>query len=295
MSYILNALRKSEQERQAHQAETITDQVLMPPPQKTRKTAVLIAGLLAINLLAIPLIVWYLKKADETPAKPQTAMGQAQNSTVQKPLPIAVKPDENVNEVASVSDAEEKTVGEKMSEPAPARRIESTPIPVAAMPAAKTPSIEDLAKLKQVEDQKPAKLVPPEDNKKSHDRSGQLAQAHPAPALGQQAQRLRALQTGDSVEEEENVAPEINTDAEPHAGNQIPLLNDLPYAFRSSAPKMTINVFMYAERPEDRFVVLNMTKYRAGQMTKDSVLIKEIRPDSVVASYGGRIFRIERP
>jgi general secretion pathway protein B len=40
---------------------------------------------------------------------------------------------------------------------------------------------------------------------------------------------------------------------------------------------------------------MNMEKYKTGQTTKDAVEIKEIRSDSVVAGYGGRTFRIERP
>jgi general secretion pathway protein B len=38
-----------------------------------------------------------------------------------------------------------------------------------------------------------------------------------------------------------------------------------------------------------------MEKYRAGQLTKDSVELKEIRFDSLVANYQNHMFRIGRP
>ncbi|WP_084675312.1 MULTISPECIES: general secretion pathway protein GspB [Methylomicrobium] len=52
---------------------------------------------------------------------------------------------------------------------------------------------------------------------------------------------------------------------------------------------------MYADNPADRFVILNMTKLRSARPPKNAVEIREIRSDGVIASYGGRVFRIERP
>jgi len=297
MSYILNALRKSEQERQAQQPETVTEQVLMPPPQKSRKTAMLIGGLLAVNLLAVPLLVWYLKNADEAPAKAQAGVQPVQAKAAPKPpLPAAVE----VRDDAADVEQDEEEMMESVAEP-------DRP---AAAANTKTPSIEELAAAKQAEAQKAAK--PAQEDKKVP--AVQTAQARPAAAISSQeqlkqkiqsrrAQRLLAAENGISLDEQEEAEPEAKTEAAmasktddaPAAKQGIPLFKELPYDFRSSAPKMTINVFMYDNKPEDRFVVLNMTKYKAGQTTKDSVEIKEIRADGVVASYGGKVFLIERP
>jgi general secretion pathway protein B len=74
-----------------------------------------------------------------------------------------------------------------------------------------------------------------------------------------------------------------------------PDLNELPYDVRNSLPNLTINVFSYAQQPEDRFVIINMTKYKTGQLIKGSVALKEIRPDGIVLQYGGTTFKVERP
>ena len=298
MSYILNALRKSEQERQATQPETITEQVLMSQPKKSRKTAALIGGLLAVNLLAVALLIWYLKKADEAPAKPHPAQ-QVQKKKAPRPLPAVEKAVDHVTDPEQGAASNPAVIGPTVQKPMrPQFRVPATPV-------TKAPSIEDLAAVKQAEEEKPVK--PALENREApSDRESQRASPHPFAGISgreqfrqefqaSRAQRLLAAKNDSNPEEENDEAPEIKTDAAPTAKQEIPLFKDLPYDFRSSAPKMTINVFVYDEKPEDRFVVMNMTKYKTGQTTKESVEIKEIRPDSLVASFGGRIFRIERP
>lgn len=290
MSYILNALRKSEQERQANQPETITEQVLMPPPQKSRKTALLIGSLLAVNLLVVPLLAWYLKQSENTPAKSQVLVQPLTKKTEQKPLPV-----DDQTAFGQPSKAEPTVAA------APPPEAMRQQMPAAAAPAAKTPSIEDLAALKQAAEENAAKQA-------QHDKSEPGAQNAPSSAAireqGQirkeaiQARRIHgilAAKSGKDSPVNGAASEEKMVDITLSDPQSIPLYKDLPYNFRNSAPKMTINVFMYADKPEDRFVILNMAKYKAGQTTKESVEIKEIRSDGVIAGYGGRVFRIERP
>jgi len=75
----------------------------------------------------------------------------------------------------------------------------------------------------------------------------------------------------------------------------IPLLSDLPFEFRQTVPKFTINVFVYSQQPEERFVMIDMVKYKPGQQIKDVMMLKEILPDSLVVDYQNRTFKIERP
>jgi general secretion pathway protein B len=79
------------------------------------------------------------------------------------------------------------------------------------------------------------------------------------------------------------------------ANDDIPLLASLPTDFQREVPSLNINVFVYSEIPEERFVVINMSKYLAGQKLDNGTEILEIRADSLVLEYLGRKFRIERP
>ncbi|MGH8548523.1 MAG: general secretion pathway protein GspB, partial [Methylococcales bacterium] len=79
------------------------------------------------------------------------------------------------------------------------------------------------------------------------------------------------------------------------ANDAIPLLAGMPSDFQREVPSLNINVFVYSEIPEERFIVINMSKYLAGQKIDSGPEILEIRPDSLVLEYLGRKFRIKRP
>jgi general secretion pathway protein B len=290
MSYILNALRKSEQERQASRPETLTEQVLTPSPPKSRKTAMVIGVLLAVNLLALLLLAWYLKKTDDGPAARPQVMPQ---KAARKPLPAAVKP-------ADAETASGQETKRAPTAPAPVPQTLGPSVPVTATPAAKSPSIEELAAVKQSAEVRGGKLASPGKSERGAQTenagSAVTGAGDPRQTLRKERQGKRAqpVPAAESLGGSESDAGEENNGTPP-PGQDLPLFKDLPYNFRNSVPKMTVNVFVYDTKPEDRFVVLNMTKYKAGQITKDAVEIKEIRPDGIIASYGGRMFRIERP
>jgi len=75
----------------------------------------------------------------------------------------------------------------------------------------------------------------------------------------------------------------------------IPLLTNMDRDFQRQIPALNINVFVYSEAPEERFVIINMVKYKNGQKLRDGPLLGEIRSDSVVLNYHGRDFRLSRP
>lgn len=82
---------------------------------------------------------------------------------------------------------------------------------------------------------------------------------------------------------------------QPERANDIPWLREMPFEFRQTVPKMNINVFVYASDPSERFVLIDMVKYKPGQDTKDGVGIVEIKQDGLVVRYDGKIFMVERP
>ena len=292
MSYILNALRKSEQERQAKQPETVTEQILHQPPQKKRNPTGWVAGIVAANLVIIALLVLYLKKPDDEPVQKIQVADQKNQA---KPLNAMKKADEIKDE--RLQEKPEALTEAIKSEPRAAVK-ESAKIPAASL---KSPSIEELAAAREAAaklnlvDAKVASAPPAKSESRTPSSGhGKAVRQQVEAKQDKKPRKTQSLLLPRPETEltEEPVLPEIKPAKQ---SKEIPFFSDLPYDFRNSAPKMTINVFVYAERPDDRFVVMNMEKYKAGQTTKDAVLIKEIRPDSVVASYGGRTFRLERP
>jgi len=80
-----------------------------------------------------------------------------------------------------------------------------------------------------------------------------------------------------------------------HPAASIPLLRKLPSGFRRKVPTMTINVFVYSKRAKERFVIINMAKYRTGDKIENGPVLESIRPDSLVLRFEGQRFRVKRP
>ncbi len=94
MSYILNALRKSEQERQAQQPVTVTDRILVNQPPPRHKTSKLIIVLIISNLMAAAAFFWFVNKESAPPLPVDT---KKMAVTEKVPVKPADRPPVNMN------------------------------------------------------------------------------------------------------------------------------------------------------------------------------------------------------
>jgi general secretion pathway protein B len=85
-----------------------------------------------------------------------------------------------------------------------------------------------------------------------------------------------------------------NANSEVHQENTPPFLSELDYDFRRRVPEININVFVYSEIKEDRFIMIDMKKYLPGQQFSSGIKLKEIRLNSIVVEYKNRVFQIQR-
>lgn len=281
MSYILNALRKSEQERLAKQNPITPNSFLETNEQQQQTThwPKIIAILVIINLIALgylflresaPETVAIAEPArDPAVAKTQPSVPENKQKTPMKAKPLAktVQPPKPKTVVAAPKKTQPKPrpsvqTAAKASQPKSPKTVakpveKPTPAPTRVIAAVKQPPI-----------QPPAKPVKPEKAKITANKpTAVIAKPTPKPIASQPA----------------NQAP------------TIPWLNELPYQFRRTVPKISINVFVHHDDPENSFVIIDMTKYRVGQTLPNTLKIKEIRPDSVVFEFNNKIFRIKRP
>ena len=82
--------------------------------------------------------------------------------------------------------------------------------------------------------------------------------------------------------------------AEDASDDAPPFLRTLPYLFQKTLPELVINAQVYSESAESRFVILNMKRYAEGQRTREGVLVERIETDSLVLQYQGQRFRVRR-
>lgn len=74
-----------------------------------------------------------------------------------------------------------------------------------------------------------------------------------------------------------------------------PPLDTLPLAFQQSLPALNLDVHSYSSNPAERFVVINMRRYQAGDTLKEGPKVLRIVPNGVVLEYNGQKFLLPRP
>lgn len=253
MSYILNALRKSEQERLAQQPDTVTGRILVDQSSPRHKRSKLLILLIVTNLIVVACLFWFILKKPGTPLPVDILKTPALQETQVKP--VIVQPVKMAAPTPKPIIKEPEPASPSIAELTASKKTQALPLP-----ATKT-----VVKRESV----PA-LKPDPVNLKMEPKSTAAAQVEPGKMLEKK--------------------PEATAE-----NKKIPFLFELPAEFRHTVPELKINVFVYSQQPAQRFVMIDMVKYTVGDRIKESILLKEIRPDSFVVEYNNRTFRIKRP
>jgi general secretion pathway protein B len=74
---------------------------------------------------------------------------------------------------------------------------------------------------------------------------------------------------------------------------RVPSLSDLPLAFQQTVPDMNVDVHVYLDAPDKRFVFINQRRYRQGERTTEGPVLEQIIPEGIVLRYEGRSFRLD--
>ncbi len=253
MSYILNALRKSEQERLARQPDTVTGRILVNQPQPKHKTSKLIIMLIISNLIVVACFFWFIRKE---PGIPLPADSQKTPAPVKIQVQPAIMPPIKMVPAPKPLIKKSETASPSIAQLATPRKAPALPQPAIKPVVEKNPAIAQL---------KPDQIKPEMEPKSI---------------------AATPVETVKIVEQKPDAVAENKT---------IPFLFELPPEFRHTVPELKINVFVYSKQPAERFVMIDMMKYTVGQRIKDSIVVKEIRSDSLVVEYNDRTFRIKRP
>jgi general secretion pathway protein B len=74
----------------------------------------------------------------------------------------------------------------------------------------------------------------------------------------------------------------------------LPTINELSLAGAQSLPELHLDVHVFATRPAERFVYVNMRKYHEGATLEEGPTIERIRRDGVILNYQGLRFLLPR-
>jgi len=232
MSYILEALKKSDQERQIGHVPDIAQMQAVPKSAPPRWPRWLLLALLlnAVILVVLAWRTWEARRVSEVVEAPSSAPAPAAT------VPAARDQAPVVTPLSSVS-------------PVPASPPVAPEQAVAPMP-------------------------------------GSVMQT-PQPTVMDEIEHMPAPES-DSAPSVAEMAPAAVTDTAPR-------WQDLPLEERTSLPTPRIDVHVFAQEPERRFVLINLRKYHAGDTLDDGATLDAILSDGIVLSYGGRQYRVDRP
>jgi general secretion pathway protein B len=129
--------------------------------------------------------------------------------------------------------------------------------------------------------------------------------SEPAVATAERAVRPPPATSSAPPESSVSTAPPAQaTAAEPAATStpalptpeavSLPTFEALRAQGQLSLPDMHIDIHVYSGRPEDRFVFVNMTKYRENATLTEGPTVVQISPEGVVLDYFGTRFLLPR-
>ena len=289
MSYLLDALRKSEQERRIGQVPTLEPEpTAKEPPRRNHWLIGVIAFLVIINS-GILLYVFF-EKPDSSQHKGAPFAEHTKDSTANEaaetaPVTVTAEPSPVVDPIATTgqpaADAPKsiaEMIAAKEKQIAAATRQQTKSVQRPKAPAAKTP-----APITGAGSPRTEKSVTVPVKKKSPTPTVMTKKTEKKKRPPVEVTALHAP------------PPATPTGSDSPPTGYIPLLRKLPSNFRRKVPAMTINVFVYSERVKERFVIINMAKYRTGDKIENGPVLEAIRPDSLVLRFEGQRFRVERP
>lgn len=297
MSYILEALRKSERDRQATQTPTLPALLTDPPPRRRQWIYWLLALLLALNgagLVWLWLSGWGkhpppahsagsetpppLAAPVATPAAKADA-GPSNTLSLSGVPPAAIHPGGNSPPVAKSTAPKPPAKPAAASRPAKPASEEKSEFPYPPL-AARQANQERLDEPQEYEDEEDDEEPPPV----------ALLEKAPRPAaVLREPARIKPIPDADED------ADAARREPEPGDSDAIPWIGALPGDFRRRLPEFNINIFAYSNAPAERFAIIDMRKYRVGDRIPGDALLLEIRSDSLVLEMEGQKFRYPRP
>jgi len=245
MSFILDALKKSELERQRQNVPGLVDSGVARPRPRLPTWAIALGLLLAVNLLVLLFVVM----------RSVLASPHAQTTTA---------PPRSAAAAVGVAD------------PAGAESQGALPPDVAA-PAAGNGHFSPLD-APVYAPEIPVPSPPP------------VVAAIPGPEFG------KSVNGGGPVSIKAHRRDPLLTDEDYKVNDDelLPTINEVTLSGSQALPELHLDVHVFATRPAERFVYVNMRKYHEGATLQEGPTIERIRRDGVILSYQGLRFLLPR-
>jgi general secretion pathway protein B len=110
------------------------------------------------------------------------------------------------------------------------------------------------------------------------------------PAPERQAASEAPVETGPAPEFDTPLAPQPTV----RSTARLPTIYELQANGSLTLPELHLDIHVYSDTPEDRFVFINMSKLRERSQLAEGPTVEEITPDGVVLNHRGTTFLLPR-
>ena len=289
MSLILEALKKSEQQRRLGEAPTLGSPVV-----STRRRRSLLPVLAVLIVIGVGAGWWLSRQPAQppaTPAPPITAEktvpgkpGDAQTSKPGQPAATAAANQERLKAEATKRKAEQ------------AKRIEALgnakQTPPLGLPNA-NPSTAAMTPRKPgdpIPHAMPSKAPPGE----AATNPAKTDATAVAPKPDAKAPPQIAAPAPDSAAATSPAPAKAPAAAAPPDASALPTIWELPFATRKDIPALDLSMHVYSSDPKQRFVVIKGDRHVEGDEVASDLVLREIRQDGLVLEYKGQKFFFPR-
>ena len=267
MSFILDALKKSESDRQRQSGPALFEVRVAPPRNSLPLWAIGLAVLLAVNLV---IVAWVLLRRP-APQEPPAATTLAQQPGPAQPAPT---PAANMAPGAY-----------------PGPQQGATAPPSTAVPVAGSPPAAPVGQTAGMTQQPPPTQQAP-------------VNGAPGPYPPQPANTMSAANDAGGTPPEssnpDDYAPAADPGPMPGFANRVtrttatgvPLYQEV--AATNHLPNLHLDLHVFAANPQQRFVMINTHKLREGESLPEGVMVESITPDGAVLSHNGTRFLLPR-
>jgi general secretion pathway protein B len=269
MSFILDALKKSETDRQRENGPALFEVKVAAPRTGLPLWAVALAVLLAVNLV---IVGWVLLRRPASPAEAAAAPALAPGANPK------------VAATAPPAGSTPATSGAPQGQSAPQGPVTNAVPVVGSSPAT---SVGQSAGMTQ-----PA----PADTSARASGAPQAANANPNAASAAQGDQTtdRANPDDYAPAAEPGIVPGFGNHVSHGTESGLPLYQDAALAQGAHIPELRLDLHVFAARAQDRFVMINMKKLHEGDALPEGVRVESITPEGAVLSHNGAKFLLPR-
>ena len=269
MSFILDALRKSEHERQRQTGPALAEVPVAAPQPRSNFWATGAIALLLVNLVVVGVLL-IRKAAREPEATVTTAM----------PSPAQAAPVATAPAPAQVT----------MTQTVPSGAVAAPPPMLQPARSAAPPAYGARNSLEDEMSEGPPMLDP------------QMAADAAAPPAGPPAVTrapsgrgsvvYESLPASAAVGAQQYSAPPQQRTASQSGGPKLPTADEVTAA--GGVPALNLDLHVYSTKPAERMMFVNSHKYREGDTLQEGPVVQQITPDGAILELRGRKFLLSK-